>query len=139
MRLVVVGKGRPENYRELIARHGLTERVHFGGVVSETAPYYQAADLHLSPTRYDPFSNSCLEALACGCPVVTTPGNGASEVIEEGVSGFVLEDTASEEIWEKAAGWWKHFEGSHDRVSASVAHLTSDAELEQYRALLKRK
>ncbi len=133
LRLVVAGKGRPEKYRALIEARGLAGRVHFAGVVEEAAPYFQVADLHILPTRYDPFSNSCLEALACGCPVMTTRGNGASEVIEEGVTGFVLKDPADEAGWEKAAGWWKDFKADRSAVSGSVAAMTSEAEMKQYR------
>ena len=35
------------------------------------------------PTRYDPAANVCLEALACGTPVVTSTENGASELLWE--------------------------------------------------------
>jgi UDP-glucose:(heptosyl)LPS alpha-1,3-glucosyltransferase len=43
------------------------------------------------PSIYDPFSNACLEALACGLPVITTRDNGFSEIIENGVHGSVLD------------------------------------------------
>ena len=44
---------------------------------------------------YDPFSNVCLEAMACGLPVVTTAENGASELICPGVNGFIQQDAQS--------------------------------------------
>lgn len=43
----------------------------------------QAADVMILPTRYDPFANACLEALACGVPVLTTSANGAAEILPE--------------------------------------------------------
>jgi UDP-glucose:(heptosyl)LPS alpha-1,3-glucosyltransferase len=43
------------------------------------------------PTIYDPFSNACLEALACGLPVITTPSNGFSEIIEDSVHGSIVD------------------------------------------------
>jgi len=49
-----------------------------------------AADVFVLPTLYDPFSNACIEALAAGLPVVTTTGNGFSEIIERGVEGDVV-------------------------------------------------
>jgi len=42
---------------------------------------FAAADLYVLPTRYDPFANSTLEAVASGLPVVTTTSNGAHEIL----------------------------------------------------------
>ena len=52
---------------------------------------YAAADIFILPTIYDPFSNACLEALACGLPVITTRSNGFSEIIENGVHGSIVD------------------------------------------------
>ncbi|MHC4094140.1 MAG: glycosyltransferase, partial [Planctomycetota bacterium] len=52
--------------------------------------FYHAADLLVHPTYYDPCSRVVLEAMVAGLPCVTTRFDGASEVIEDGISGFVL-------------------------------------------------
>ncbi|NPA95396.1 MAG: glycosyltransferase family 4 protein, partial [Thermodesulfobacteria bacterium] len=39
---------------------------------------------------YDPFANACLEAMACGVPVVTTAQNGAAELVERICGDFVI-------------------------------------------------
>jgi UDP-glucose:(heptosyl)LPS alpha-1,3-glucosyltransferase len=57
--------------------------VRFLGAVRDPERLLQAADAMVLPTRYDPFANSCLEALACGVPALTTPDNGAAEVLPE--------------------------------------------------------
>jgi UDP-glucose:(heptosyl)LPS alpha-1,3-glucosyltransferase len=60
------------------------------------------------PTLYDPFANVCLEALACGLPVVTTTTNGASEIIGEGREGYVIPgevEGMAEAIAEAVAGY----------------------------------
>jgi UDP-glucose:(heptosyl)LPS alpha-1,3-glucosyltransferase len=56
-------------------------RIRFLGPVVAPERLLQAADVMILPTRYDPFANSCLEALACGIPALTTPDNGAAEVL----------------------------------------------------------
>jgi UDP-glucose:(heptosyl)LPS alpha-1,3-glucosyltransferase len=95
MHLLVVGRGKAEPFRRLALGLGLEGRVHFVGSSPQVERYYAAGDLLVLPTLYDPFSNVCLEAMACGLPVVTTAGNGASEIIEEGKNGFVQMDAKS--------------------------------------------
>ena len=58
---------------------------------TEIENIYAAADLFVLPTLYDPFANVTLEALAAGKPVITTCHNGAHEIIENGVHGWILE------------------------------------------------
>ncbi|MCS7063441.1 MAG: glycosyltransferase family 4 protein [Methylacidiphilales bacterium] len=52
---------------------------------------YAAADVFIFPTLYDPCANATLEAWAAGLPVVTTKSNGASERMQHGREGFILE------------------------------------------------
>jgi UDP-glucose:(heptosyl)LPS alpha-1,3-glucosyltransferase len=90
--VVVVGGARAEPFARLARRRGIERSVRFTGHVPDVERFYGAADLFVLPTRYDPFANVCLEAMACGLPVVTTAANGASEILEEGVTGHILED-----------------------------------------------
>ncbi len=68
----------------------LLENVSFLGKRGDVERFYMACDLLCLPTRYDPFANVCLEAMACGMPVVTTETNGASELVERVDEGFVV-------------------------------------------------
>ena len=92
LRLVVVGRGRPAPFLRLARRLGLNERIRFVSPTREVQRYYAAGDLLVLPTVYDPFANVCLEAMACGLPVVTTAGNGAAELIRAGENGYVQSD-----------------------------------------------
>jgi len=88
--LLVVGKDKHENrYRQLAERRGIAGRVRFIGAQREVRPYYGAADVFVFPTRYEPFGNVILEAMACGLPVITTNDCGAADLLEEGVNGAV--------------------------------------------------
>lgn len=57
--------------------------VRFLGSQRNPERLLQACDVMVLPTRYDPFANTCLEAMACGVPTLTTTANGAAEVAPE--------------------------------------------------------
>ncbi|HIE33188.1 MAG TPA: glycosyltransferase family 1 protein [Thermodesulfobacteriaceae bacterium] len=100
----------PETVKLVVAggkKLGKKGRVYYLGPVKEMEKLYGAADLLVLPTRYDPFANVVLEALACGLPVITTPENGASELIISGKTGLIcppkVEDLAPYiQLWKKA-------------------------------------
>ena len=92
LRIWVLGKGNLHRSRSLADRLGIADRVYFAGVVTDPERWMAAADLFVLPTIYDPFSNACLEAMACGVPVVTTRANGAAEIMEEWRTGAILAD-----------------------------------------------
>ena len=91
MRLLVAGRGNAALYKTKRLRFWREEPVHFLGEVADLLRVYAAADIFILPTIYDPFSNACLEALACGLPVVTTRSNGFSEIIEDSVHGSIVD------------------------------------------------
>lgn len=88
--LHVAGRDAPGPWQALAARLGVAARVHFLGSSAEPERLYREADALLLPTRYDAFANVCLEALACGLPVVTSGANGAAEIL--GPAGLVVPD-----------------------------------------------
>src|SRR6266513_437305 len=95
MRLLVAGRGEAGPYKTTRLRFWREDPVQFLGEVTDLAPVYAAADIFILPTIYDPFSNACLEALACGLPVITTRSNGFSEIIEDGVHGSIVDNNAN--------------------------------------------
>ena len=90
--LMVAGKDRIQEYREQARRLGCERNVLFLGPTQRAKEFYATCDLFALPTIYDPFSNACLEAMASGIPVLTTPTNGVAEFIEDGKNGFVVQD-----------------------------------------------
>ncbi len=74
-RLVLVGDG-PD--RDRLRAHAPAS-VLFAGAVGDPAPWYQAADLVVLPSRWEGMALAPLEAMACGRPVVVTDVDGARE------------------------------------------------------------
>jgi UDP-glucose:(heptosyl)LPS alpha-1,3-glucosyltransferase len=65
--------------------------VRFLGAREDVRPLYAAADCLVLPSRYDPFPNTVLEALAMGLPAIVSSRCGAAEIIEPGSNGWVCE------------------------------------------------
>jgi len=84
--LLVVGKDR--ELEKFKAKGG---RTHFLGAREDVRPFYAAADCFILPSRYDPFPNTALEAMAMGLPAIVSSRCGAAEVIEAGVNGWICQ------------------------------------------------
>ncbi len=95
--LLVVGRDRDErSFIERAKAAGLEGRVRFLGPKEDVRPLYAAADCFILPSRYDPFPNTVLEALAMGLPAIVSSRCGAAEVISASEAGWVCEpDDAS--------------------------------------------
>jgi len=92
--LCIVGNdNRRPAFEKLAANLGLTPHVRFVGLVDvpDAAALYRSCDALVHPTFTDHCSLVVLEALASGMPVITTPQNGATEFIEPGKSGIVID------------------------------------------------
>jgi glycosyltransferase involved in cell wall biosynthesis len=84
--LAIVGPGRDEKYvaglHSLAAELGIAADVVFvGGVpLEETVSFYRAADTFVYPSLNETFGLPILEAMACGCPVVTSDTSAMPEI-----------------------------------------------------------
>ncbi len=86
--VLIVGKGSEKKFKNLIKR----QRVVFCGPQRDIHKFYDASDIFVFPTIYEPFGNVHLEALASGLPVITTRRSGASEIIKNGIQGFIIDE-----------------------------------------------
>jgi UDP-glucose:(heptosyl)LPS alpha-1,3-glucosyltransferase len=88
--LVIAGRDRHlEKFRRHALAAGVEARTRFVGGQAEVRSLYAAADCFILPSRYDPFPNTALEALAMGLPAIVSSHCGAAEVISHGVDGWV--------------------------------------------------
>jgi len=95
-KFLIVGPDSPREYFEKIAALKLSDVFAFLGPTKIMGLLYHLADFLVHPTWYDPCSRVVLEALACGTPAITTQFNGASELVRQTDSGFVLDDPADQ-------------------------------------------
>lgn len=84
--LAIVGAPRDEKYAALLhslaVELGISSDVVFVGAVplEETVPLYRAADVLVYPSLNETFGLPLLEAMACGCPVVTSQTSSMPEI-----------------------------------------------------------
>lgn len=103
-RATIAGGGPLEReLKALVAHHGLGDRIRFTGFVTEREllPLYQNADLFVLPSVPEihwGIPNVLVEAFACGLPVITTRLPSVPELVEDGVSGILLDAPDPEQI-----------------------------------------
>jgi glycosyltransferase involved in cell wall biosynthesis len=87
-----------------IGSNQLADRVNLLGFVEETdlPAVYSLADVFLLPSLYEGFGIPLLEAMACGCPIVTSTAGSCPEVV--GDAAVLVNPCDSEDI---AAGVFK--------------------------------
>jgi UDP-glucose:(heptosyl)LPS alpha-1,3-glucosyltransferase len=94
VRLQVYGKGNPRRYGRLARRLDCAGRVEFRGIETDMPRVYQGGHVLVHPAIYEPFGNVCLEAMACGLPLIASRITGASEIILHRQNGWIAEEPA---------------------------------------------
>ena len=92
MRALIVGSDDADIYHSLLDQLDLQDRVRFETPSADVLSFYAAADLYVGPSLEDAFNLPILEAMACGLPVIASSQAGASEMIRDGETGFILRD-----------------------------------------------
>lgn len=93
LQLLAVGDGDDRAWlEELAEKNGVNRHVHFlsGLSYAELAACYSACEIFALPSRGEGFGLVYLEAMARGKPVIGGAHGGAPEVIEDGVTGYLV-------------------------------------------------
>lgn len=100
--LRIVGSGPLDGWlQEVIQKRGDATIEFFGQKkYEEVIELYQAADILILPTLEDLFSLTVVEAMAAGCAVITTPYNGARELVEHEKNGWIVDPLDPENMKE---------------------------------------
>jgi glycosyltransferase involved in cell wall biosynthesis len=94
--LCLAGRDDPAPFRALAERLRVAHRLHFLPGTDRPWEYYHAADLFLFPGHAEGFGLVAVEAAACGLPVLMTRIGVAERLIEDGVSGYLIEQEPAE-------------------------------------------
>jgi sugar transferase (PEP-CTERM/EpsH1 system associated) len=88
--LLIVGSGPEESsLKKLTHDLGIADRVYFMGERKDIPEVLQAMDLFVLPSVAEGISNTILEAMACGLPVIATAVGGNSELVYDSKTGLL--------------------------------------------------
>jgi glycosyltransferase involved in cell wall biosynthesis len=92
-RFVIAGDGHLKSGLQTLSRElGIARHVEFLGAVTDIAGTIRSWDVGVISSESEGFCNSILEYMASGIPVVATAVGGNTELVEEGVNGFLVPD-----------------------------------------------
>jgi glycosyltransferase involved in cell wall biosynthesis len=102
---VIYGEGKAEYVgalKERIERYGLAQHVRHAGFVKSPRAIYAGLDICVVPSRFqEPFGMVAAEAAHFGVPVVATRRGGLPEIVEDRMTGFLVEAEAPQQLAEK--------------------------------------
>lgn len=136
--LWIVGNDRnPAEFHGLSEKTGVAQRVRFLGPQNDVRPFLGAADAFLQPAWYDPFPNACIEALACGLPVIASSATGTAELLGSGENGAVCRAGDADDLREKMLQLRSRLgdQALRAAAAASVNELRIETMLGQFAAL----
>jgi glycosyltransferase involved in cell wall biosynthesis len=111
IKLLLVGDGNREykDYlRKFASELGISEKVIFAGYrddVPDILPHCKAV---LAPSWEEPLGRAAAEAMASGVPVIGTDSGGLREVIQDGVTGYLVPPRDPSEIAERVISLYRN-------------------------------
>ncbi|MGR8921634.1 MAG: TIGR03088 family PEP-CTERM/XrtA system glycosyltransferase [Gammaproteobacteria bacterium] len=91
VRLRLLGEGPLlEECRDIVAAAGCADHVEFAGASDAVAAEMRAMDVFVLPSKAEGISNTILEAMATGLPVVATRVGGNGELVSDGSTGTLV-------------------------------------------------
>jgi len=108
VKLLIVGDGSERRRLEkMCGALGLEEKVFFLGIREDVERFYSIADIFISPSKYEPFGQVILEAMAAGLPCIAFKRVwpeyevASEEIIRDRVTGFCVDPYNKQELQER--------------------------------------
>lgn len=139
-RLIFVGDGPERISAVSVARQlNIADRITHLGNVTNIEELLTAADLVFQPSEHESFGLVPLEAMACEVPVLATASGGIVEVVENGVTGYLVEVGDIEAMAARAIEILSHPERAKEMGRRARQHVleyfTPDRIIPRYEAL----
>jgi sugar transferase (PEP-CTERM/EpsH1 system associated) len=124
LRLSMVGSGSMLSaYRQKVAELGLQDIAWLPGERDDIPGLLRSMVIFVLPSRNEGISNTILESMATGLPIIASNVGGNSELIEDGVSGLLVEPNDSDALADALVFYLHHSEvcDSHGKAARERA------------------
>lgn len=122
--LTLYGDGPVRNpLKRHVNRLGLSDRVTFAGHVSSIEEIWTSNHVLVMPSHYEGLPLAMVEAMMCGRPVLATDVAGHSEIIIDGVTGFLAESPTAASLSRSLEILWASRENLKDMGEAGAKRI----------------
>lgn len=93
IKLVIYGKGPAlEAFKQLANDLNISEKVNFPGFINNNLlpRVYNSFSVAAFLSNAESFGVAAIEAMSCGCPVITSDADGFTEIIDDKQTGFIV-------------------------------------------------
>lgn len=131
--LVLVGDGMLKVLSDLATELGITDRVHFVGMVDNSAPWMSSFDTLVLASESEAFALVGLEAMASGTILLAQPVGGLLEYVRHGINGYLSRLDSSEQF----ATWWAKIAGMVTAERKNIQENARSTAVEQFSTSVK--
>jgi sugar transferase (PEP-CTERM/EpsH1 system associated) len=101
LKLIMVGDGpQSSKLRSIAGQLSHADRIVFAGATADVVDQYHQMDIFVLPSENEGISNTILEAMACGLPIVATAVGGNPELVIHGETGMLIPAGSAEAIYQ---------------------------------------
>ena len=136
LRLIILGDGEERQaLQALVESLGLKDLVDLPGFVSNPFVYMKQADVFVLSSRYEGLPGALIQAMACGCQVVSTDcPYGPDEILMKGKFGFLVPVNDAQMLMQGITQALSHPK-DRQQIIQRAGDFSVSASLEQYEKL----
>ena len=131
VRLIMVGDGPlMEAVQREVAEHGLVGDVCLPGSQLDVVPWLAQMDLFVMGSRREGISNTILEAMAAGLPIVATRTGGNVELVDDGKTGALVPPQSPDALADAMEAYVRHEQLRLEHGTAGRRRVVDEFSLE---------
>lgn len=85
--------------KQMIADNNASAFIKLNGRCNDVAKEYEKAYMFLLTSNFEGFSNSLMEAVCSGVPTISTKVSGATDLLEDGINGFLIDINRDDQLY----------------------------------------